>query len=50
MSGEGGAAVALRGAALRFGHHGIWQDLDLDVAPGSAWPSLARTGRASPPC
>ena len=43
-----GRVVALRGAALRFGRHVIWQGLDLDVAPGSAWPSSARTARARP--
>lgn len=31
MTGNGGAAVTLRGAALRFGHHVIWENLDLDT-------------------
>ena len=44
MTGEGGAAVALRGAALRFGHHVIWQDLDLDVAPGECLAVLGPNG------
>jgi len=34
MTGNGGAAVALRGATLRYGHHVIWDGLDLDITPG----------------
>ncbi len=45
-----GNAVTLRGATLRFGQHVIWQDLDLDIAPASAWPSSALTARARPRC
>ena len=44
MTGEGGAAVALRGAALRFGRHVIWQGLDLDVAPGECLAVLGPNG------
>jgi zinc/manganese transport system ATP-binding protein len=44
MSGSGGAAVALRGATLRFGHHVIWENLDLDVAPGECLAILGSNG------
>lgn len=40
----GGAAVALRGATLRFGHHVIWENLDLDVAPGECLAILGPNG------
>lgn len=40
-----GTAVTLRGARLRYGHHVIWDNLDLDIAPGNAWPSWAQRGR-----
>jgi zinc/manganese transport system ATP-binding protein len=39
-----GNAVALRGATLRFGRHVIWQDLDLDVAPGQCLAVLGPNG------
>ena len=44
MTGNGGAAVALRGATLRFGHHVIWEDLDLDIAPGECLAILGPNG------
>jgi zinc/manganese transport system ATP-binding protein len=44
MTGSGGAAVALRGAALRFGHHVIWDGLDLDIAPGQCLAVLGPNG------
>jgi zinc/manganese transport system ATP-binding protein len=39
-----GAAVALRGATLRYGHHLIWQNLDLDIAPGECLAVLGPNG------
>ena len=44
MSGSGGAAIALRDATLRFGHHVIWENLDLDVAPGECLAILGPNG------
>ena len=44
MTGNGGAAVALRGATLRFGRHVIWQDLGLDIAPGECLAVLGPNG------
>ena len=44
MSGSGGAGIVLRGATLRFGHHVIWEDLDLDVAPGECLAILGPNG------
>jgi zinc/manganese transport system ATP-binding protein len=44
MTGGGGAAVALRRAALRFGEHVIWENLDLDVAPGTCLVILGPNG------
>jgi ABC-type Mn2+/Zn2+ transport system ATPase subunit len=44
MAGNVGAAVALRGAALRFGQHVIWEDLDLDIAPGECLAVLGPNG------
>ena len=44
MTGSGGAAVALRGATLRFGHHVIWENLDLDIAPGECLAILGPNG------
>jgi zinc/manganese transport system ATP-binding protein len=43
-TGSGGTAISLRGATLRFGHHVIWQDLDLDVAPGECLAVLGPNG------
>jgi zinc/manganese transport system ATP-binding protein len=43
-TGSGGVAIALRGATLRFGHHVIWEDLDLDVAPGECLAVLGPNG------
>jgi energy-coupling factor transporter ATP-binding protein EcfA2 len=39
-----GAAVTLRGATLRYGHHVIWDGLDLDVAPGECLAVLGPNG------
>jgi zinc/manganese transport system ATP-binding protein len=39
-----GAAIALRGATLRFGAHVIWENLDLDVAPGECLVILGPNG------
>ena len=44
MSGSGGAAIVLRDATLRFGHHVIWENLDLDVAPGECLAILGPNG------
>ncbi len=44
MNRSGGAAVALRGATLRYGHHLIWQNLDLDIAPGECLAVLGPNG------
>lgn len=44
MTGSGGAAIALRGATVRFGHHVIWENLDLDVAPGECLAILGPNG------
>ena len=44
MNRSGGAAVALRGATLRYGHHLIWQKLDLDIAPGECLAVLGPNG------
>jgi zinc/manganese transport system ATP-binding protein len=42
--GAGGAAVALRGATLRFGQHVIWENMNLDVAPGECLVILGPNG------
>ncbi len=39
-----GVAITLRGASLRFGHHVIWENLDLDVAPGECVAVLGPNG------
>ncbi|HUZ19916.1 MAG TPA: metal ABC transporter ATP-binding protein [Acidimicrobiales bacterium] len=39
-----GAAVTLRGATLRFGHHAVWENLDLDVTPGECLAILGPNG------
>jgi len=44
MNARGGAAVALRGATLRFGEHVIWENLDLDVAAGECLVILGPNG------
>jgi zinc/manganese transport system ATP-binding protein len=44
MTGNGGAAAALRGATLRFGHQVIWDSLDLDIAPGECLAVLGPNG------
>ena len=44
MTGNGGAAVALRGATLRYGHHVIWDGLDLDITPGECLAVLGPNG------
>jgi zinc/manganese transport system ATP-binding protein len=44
VGSSGGAAVALRGATLRFGHHVIWENLDLNVAPGECLAILGPNG------
>ena len=36
--------MALRGATLRFGHHVIWANLDLDIAPGECLAILGPGG------
>jgi zinc/manganese transport system ATP-binding protein len=40
----GGAAIGLRGATLRYGHHLIWENLDLDIAPGDCLAVLGPNG------
>ena len=40
----GGAAVMLRGATLRFGHHLIWENLNLEVPPGECLAVLGPNG------
>ncbi len=40
----GGVAIALRGASLRFGHHVVWENLDLDVVPGECLAVLGPNG------
>jgi zinc/manganese transport system ATP-binding protein len=44
MTGNGGAAVALHGATLRYGHHVIWDGLDLDITPGECLAVLGPNG------
>ena len=44
MNVSGGAAVVLRGATLRFGHHLIWENLNLDVAAGECLAVLGPDG------
>ena len=44
MNDSGGSAIALRGATVRFGHHVIWEKLDLDVAPGTCLAILGSNG------
>ncbi len=44
MTGSGGAAVALRGATLRYGRRVIWEHLDLDIAPGECLAILGPNG------
>jgi zinc/manganese transport system ATP-binding protein len=44
MSMPGGVAIALRGAMLRYGRHLIWENLDLDVAPGERLAVLGPNG------
>ena len=39
-----GNVVMLRGATLRFGQHVIWEDLDLDIAPGDCLAILGPNG------
>lgn len=43
-TGRPGMAVELRDATLRFGHHAVWQDLDIDVAPGECLAVLGPNG------
>ena len=44
MNAGGGAAVALRRATLRYSHHLIWQNLDLEVTPGECLAVLGPNG------
>ena len=44
MNVPGGAVVALRAATLRYGRHLIWENLDLDVAPGERLAVLGPNG------
>jgi zinc/manganese transport system ATP-binding protein len=44
VTGSEGMAVVLRGATLRYGHHLIWQNLDLDIAPGEFLAVLGPNG------
>ena len=44
MTGSGGSGIVLRGATLRFGHHLVWENLDLDVAPGECLAILGPNG------
>ena len=44
MNGSGGARLTLRGATVRFGHHVVWENLDLDVAPGQCLAILGPNG------
>jgi len=44
MNDPGGAAVALRAATLRYGRQPIWENLDLDVAPGERLAVLGPNG------
>ncbi len=44
VTGSGGVSIALRGAALRFGRHVVWENLDLDVAPGECLAVLGPNG------
>ena len=39
-----GATVQLRGATLRFGHHTVWEGLDLDIGPGECLAILGPNG------
>lgn len=44
MSASGGAAIVLREATVRFGHHLIWENLNLEVAPGECLAVLGPNG------
>jgi zinc/manganese transport system ATP-binding protein len=44
MTGSGGASVALRRATLRLGRRVIWENLDLDIAPGECMAVLGPNG------
>jgi zinc/manganese transport system ATP-binding protein len=44
VNGSGGAAVALREATLRFGHHLVWENLSLEVPPGECLAVLGPNG------
>lgn len=43
-SSVGASAVRLRGATLDYGRRPVWQDLDLDVAPGQFFAVLGGNG------